>query len=97
MKNYFARFGLPSDASMDDVEQRLTERRDETNDSLSLAEGQSVLLDDLTVTHYNRLHHQYQAMALAAGCLEHAEARNTHRWLERFVEYPADNESLENL
>lgn len=97
MKNYYLRFGLSADAHTNDVDHTLSARRDETADTLSLTEGQSVLMDPLTRTHYNRLHLQYQAMAAATACLEHADARNTHRWLERFVEYPMDEETLEDL
>lgn len=97
MKNYYARFRLSADADADVIDQSLSVRRDETADSLSVTEGQSVLMDPLTRTHYNRLHLQYQAMAAATACLEHSDARNTHRWLERMVEYPIDDETLEDL
>ena len=54
-------------------------------------------MDPQTRTHYDRLHLQYQAMAAAVGCLEHDDARNTHRWPERFVEYPVYQDTLDEL
>ncbi len=98
MKNYYARFGLSVDADASEIEHTLSAaHHDETADMLSVTESQSVLMDPLTHTHYNRLHLQYQAMAAAVGCLSHDDARNTHRWPERFVEYPVDDDTLENL
>ena len=98
MKNYYARFELSADTEADEIEQTLSAaHHDETMDTLSVTESQSVLMDPLTRTHYNRLHLQYQAMAAAVECLEHEDARNTHRWPERFVEYPVDQETLDEL
>ena len=54
-------------------------------------------MDTLTRTHYDRLHLQYQAMAAAVDCLAHDNARDTHRWPERFVEYPVDEDTLDEL
>ena len=98
MKNYYARFDLSADTDADDIENTLTAaHHDETTDTLSIAESQSILMDPLTRTHYDRLHLQYQAMAAAVGCLAHDDARDTHRWPERFVEYPVDEDTLDEL
>ncbi len=97
MKNYLARFGLSTDANADAIESALSAQSDVAADTLSLTEGKKVLTDPLTHKHYKRLHLQYQAMAAAVDCMQHTNARNTHRWQERLIEYPVDDETLENL
>ncbi|MEE9321107.1 MAG: hypothetical protein V3U76_11720 [Granulosicoccus sp.] len=89
MKNYLKRLAIPRHA--DPVVLNLA-LENALNDGDQDPDAISVLTDPLFRTHFERVHLQYLAMGVAIDTLKHSEARDTHRWTDRLVEFNSDDE-----
>lgn len=99
MRNYFKSLQVPTNTSQRTFDALL---RDKEEVILNIKDGQrfdaiSILLDENKLDLYSSVAQLYETMHVASNCLRSSNAKDTHHWQERLIDFYPSEEELTDL